>query len=845
MLKRLIAVFRRFASRHAAAEFPGFAILDEAGGVLGYVDRLRIVGDRVAIDGWTFGSRVGVSLAGQSYSQRPDLARSDVTMAHGGRQAGSTPGFALEIPFPQEAAWLWVVRGGLRHLHPLELARGDLARARRATLPAFLRACARALRPALRWRLSGDPAARARLKEVFGLATESGVADLPPDLFIPEGAPPTGRGPRRARVPVTVVMPIYNAFDLLPEALDRLVCHTDLPWHLVAVEDCSSDPRVRPWLRKWRDGLSTADQARVTLLENATNQGFIGAVNRAFEVAVARGDHVVLLNSDALVPAAWASRLLSPILSDPGVASVTPMSNDAEIFTVPTICARADLGPGEGDEIDAVARRIGPSRAVAEAPTGVGFCMAMNIDYLRANPRLDPAFGRGYGEEVDWCQKARRAGGRHVSSATLFVEHRGGASFGSAEKQKLVRANNAMISDRYPAYDAEVQAFIASDPLCGPRLALGLAWVATRQKEPLPIYLAHALGGGAEHYLQGRIAGDLARCGAALVLRVGGTRRWQLELHTPNGRTCAATDDWAQVVQLCQLPRTRRIIYSCGVGERDPVSLPARLLELVSTGQDMVEVLFHDYFPASPSYTLLDADGSYTGMPAPDRSDAAHSTVDAQGEPVALADWRAAWARLIGAADEIVTFSPNSRTLVGEAFPEAGPRIRCRPHSLHSAVGKVVAAPALPAHPVIGVLGNIGVQKGAAVVSELSQALARTSVARIVVLGNLDPAFPLAAKAGTVHGDYRVEDLPALVRHYGITCWLQPSIWPETFSYTTHEALATGLPVWAFDIGAQGDAVSSAARRFGRGGVLSMQALRENPEQLLSIVLGQDRKASA
>ena len=30
-------------------------------------------------------------------------------------------------------------------------------------------------------------------------------------------------------------------------------------------------------------------------------------------------------------------------------------------------------------------------------------------------------------------------------------------------------------------------------------------------------------------------------------------------------------------------------------------------------------------------------------------------------------------------------------------------------------------------------------------------------------------------------------------------------------SYTIHEALATGLPVYAFDIGAQGEAVAAAA----------------------------------
>jgi glycosyltransferase involved in cell wall biosynthesis len=37
-----------------------------------------------------------------------------------------------------------------------------------------------------------------------------------------------------------------------------------------------------------------------------------------------------------------------------------------------------------------------------------------------------------------------------------------------------------------------------------------------------------------------------------------------------------------------------------------------------------------------------------------------------------------------------------------------------------------------------------------------------------------------------------------------------PSIWPETYSFATHEMLATGLPVYGFDIGAQGEALARA-----------------------------------
>ena len=197
----------------------------------------------------------------------------------------------------------------------------------------------------------------------------------------------------------------------------------------------------------------------------------------------------------------------------------------------------------------------------AAAPTGVGFCMAMSRHYLERVPRFDPAFGRGYGEEVDWCQRVRALGGRHLGLPGLFVEHRGGASFGSAEKARLVAANGALISARYPRYDAEVQAFLRDDPLATPRLALALAWAAAEcaagqepgQGRALPVYLAHSMGGGAEQYLRRRIAAGIkarGSAGAAAVLRVGGPRRWQIEVHGPQGVTLGHTDDVALLARL-------------------------------------------------------------------------------------------------------------------------------------------------------------------------------------------------------------------------------------------------------------------------------------------------------
>ncbi|NPD21306.1 glycosyltransferase [Alterinioella nitratireducens] len=655
----------------------------------------------------------------------------------------------------------------------------------------------RALPAVVGWLITRDPVWRARVKARMHLNVTLVALPMQDGLF-------AGAAPQPLDSPVTIVLPVYNVFHLLPEVLGRVEDNTDLLWHLIVIEDCSTDDRVRPFLRDW----TGARADRVTLLENPRNLGFIGSVNKGLKQALKQDNPVILLNSDALVPWGWASRLIAPILRDETVASVTPMSNDAELMTVPQISTRCPLVPGEGDALDALARRFDGRAILPEAPTGVGFCMALNPDFLARVPGFDTDFGRGYGEEVDWCQKTRALGGRHLGLANLFVEHRGGESFGSEAKQALLRRNGAILSGRYPEFDREVQEFIRNDPLVAPRLALAVGLLAERAEGPVPIYLAHSLGGGAEHFLQRGISEDLARGQGSIVLRVGGAERFQLEIRLPSGQVAGTTNNLSYVKELLHPIRARRIVYSCGVGDLDPVGLPDILRDLcrAHTG-DRIEVLFHDFLPVSPSYCLLDGDGIYRGPVTPDRADPAHVATRPDGTRVSLVEWQGKWGAVLESATRITVFSENSRDHVLAAWPGLERKLRVRPHELLAPVPRLSAPDG--GKTVIGVLGNIGYQKGAGLVEDLGRHLRKDPSMSLVLVGNIDPSFSLPRQV-TIHGDYRLDQIGDLVARYGITCWLIPSIWPETFSYTTHEALATGLPVHAFDIGAQGAAVARA-----------------------------------
>lgn len=784
-------LFARYVQQHMVMTRPGFPLRDETGRVIGYLEAVDYEAEHLRLTGWIAATAVAiVPTEGTRVSVRPAILREDLPQDLGMAACG----FDVRAIVPGTSCMMvTTLKTGAEVYYQLPAAPSLWQRKRTALrmLPGFAWRVAAALPDGARWVLRKDEVARARIKIRLGLDALPAVRSLDPHIFDAPAKPVTGRA-------ITIILPVYNAFDLLPEAIDRVERHTDLPWKLILIEDRSTDERVRPFLRDW-----AASRPSVELLENETNLGFIGSVNRAFRRAAEIGDPVVLLNSDAFVPAGWAGRLLRPMMEDASVATVTPMSNDAEIFSAPTICTRTMLRPGEADRIDEVARGFAALTDTV-APTGVGFCMAVSPTFLKKVPQFDTVFGRGYGEEVDWCQKARAVGGRHVGLAGLFVEHRGGESFGSAAKLEMVRKNNAVIASRYASYDLEVQKFIQDDPLLTPRLALAIASVAARAGDaPVPVHVAHSLGGGADMYLQRRVEEE-AETGA-IILRTGGAQRWRLEVQTRSSAIAGQTDDISLIRKLLEPISRRRLVYGCAVGDRDPVGLPDLLLSLLTSPRDEVEVLFHDFFPISPSYCLLDGKGTYRGpVVAGLTDDAAHRTTREDGAEVSLDTWQTAWGRLIARADQVVTFSNSSADLVKATYPQAAANLVVQPHALLSVPAPFAGR--LPEKGVIGILGNIGRQKGAAVLSDLGR---RSDIGPLVVIGDVDPTFPLSSSV-RVHGRYRHEDIPRLIEEYGISMWLVPSIWPETFSFTIREALATGLPVFCFDLGAQGEATATA-----------------------------------
>ncbi|MBK8167209.1 MAG: glycosyltransferase [bacterium] len=219
---------------------------------------------------------------------------------------------------------------------------------------------------------------------------------------------------------VSVIVLTWNALEHTQRCVASLLEHTDARHELIFVDNGSTDGTIE-WL-----GQLARSQPRVKVVLNDTNLGFAAGNNRG--LAAARGDFMVLLNSDTVVTPGWLERLLKPALDDPRVGLVGPFTNNVTgVQKLPKV----DYDQRTLVGLDRFAARHAAAHAgqVAHALWIVGFCLLIRRGVLERLGGLDEVFGQGNYEDTDYCLRAFLAGYRTVLAKDCFIHHVGSASF--------------------------------------------------------------------------------------------------------------------------------------------------------------------------------------------------------------------------------------------------------------------------------------------------------------------------------------------------------------------------------------------------------------------------------
>lgn len=619
-----------------------------------------------------------------------------------------------------------------------------------------------------------------------------------------------------------VVVPVYkNALLTLRAIHSVLTATVDLDYELVVIDDCSHEAALVNKLK------SLAAEGLFTLLRNERNLGFVGTANRGMRLHPDRD--IVLLNADAEVFNGWLDRLYAAAYRHPRTGTVTPLSNNATIASYP--CFLSDNPyPLElrYEDLDTLAATS--NRAIeVEAPTCVGFCTYIRRDCLNDVGLFDEVhFGRGYGEENDFSQRAITKGWRNIIVADTFVRHWGSASF-QAEKAHRVSAALKVINTLHPDYKSQVDAFIHNDPLAECRARLDWARLRRQVKAENVLVICHARGGGAERHVQEDTLRLMQQGIGVFYLRPVPQQPTRVRLGHPKCQQlvnistfCLADiDELSQV--LADLHITR--IHTHGLVDFSSEA-PQHILAVAQRLGVEFWVDLHDYKVVCPRINLTYRSGRYCGEP--DEAACARCC-ETEGNDFNVTDivaWRALHQAVLKEAHKILVPSVDMADRLARYFPDL--RLSISPHE--DLDFSVIAArgPRLDAgrRLRIVVIGMISRAKGVDIFNACAEdAQKRALPLEFILLGHSLKDAELTKNGVKITGKYLEHEaqakLQALEPH---VVWL-PSVWPETYSYTLSLALLGGYPVFAFDIGA----IAARLRESGQENTLMPLAMADDP----------------
>ena len=360
------------------------------------------------------------------------------------------------------------------------------------------------------------------------------------------------------------------------------------------------------------------------------------------------------------------------------------------------------------------------------------------------------------------------------------------------------------------------------------------------RNQPVVLWVDHALGGGTETYSLRQF--DVLKKKHTVVRMQYFHWNKMFCLSIPNRRRMpkcqiASLDEISDILQKSPI---HEIVVNNLVGYKNSLAILDFVARLKTTHKCRVSFRGHDFQAICPSFNLLNCDGNFCNFKYKggceacwkkkklDDCDATDRIL--RSGATSVAKWRDAWGKFFAhTADEVIVFSDAVRDLFVRIYPQLADKTLVIPHFIPS----LRQANVIPHTGInIACLGNMQLQlKGRDIILRMGEIIKGDPNIRITVIGNMD-AIDNISKNITVTGKYNLKNLPAIMEKHKIDLVFISSICPETFSYTTAEAMSMGLPVACYNMGAPAERVG----QYEKGLVLSEINPKKNLQEIIEFI---------
>lgn len=601
-----------------------------------------------------------------------------------------------------------------------------------------------------------------------------------------------------------IIVPIYNAYECVIDCVESVIKNTDLEKNgLILIDDKSPDERIVPLLKKYKEKYPNID-----VLFNKENLGFVGTVNRGMKYSK---NDVLLLNSDTEVTKDWLEKIEKCAYSSDSIATVTPLSNNATLASVPVPFYPNEIP--KGYTLDEMANLVEECALCEypEIPTGHGFCLYIKREVLDKVGYFDEeAFGKGYGEENDFCFRCLDFGYRHVLCDNTYILHKESQSF-SDSKIELMKNGGKKLQERYPEYSDRLSLWCSRQPLryIADNISYTLENKGDKKRKDI-LFIHHDwnlnnLGGTTLH------AYDL----------IGKLRsNYNFHVFVPQGGMYKLYSYYAENETVIQYPSIT-VLNKLNFYNHEYKKIIEQIIEdfaidiihvhhMIGHYFDLGEIIekkkiysiisLHDLYSICPLITKMYKNESYCGKnPSISKcNECLNCTMKLSNNSIKR--WREEWEKYLTVFNKVIVPSNNTKEEIQQQFKNL--KIEVIEHGIDLNKEKSdISIDKNSKYYDVAIVGAIGIHKGSKI---LEQLITKTKLKKIRfhLFGIFDSPYQKNTKNFINHGRYKREELTKKLKDANIKLICLFSICPETFSYTLSESLSAGIPVLSFSIGA-------------------------------------------
>ena len=252
---------------------------------------------------------------------------------------------------------------------------------------------------------------------------------------------------------LSILIVSHNTKGDLENCLRSLHQHPPALSHeIVVIDNASQDGSVEAVRSQWPN---------VRVITQETNTGFARASNEG--IRRTSSDLVLLLNSDAVVPAGAIDHLAQALRDLPGASIVGPRLVDGH--GTPELSFGRMMGPIAELRQKAMSRFAGRERIAAMTSRArpvdwvSGACLLVRRRDAEAAGLLDERYFM-YCDDVDFCAAVRAAGGRVYFTPAAEVVHLRGRSATSTTSEAYRRSHLAFYRKHHPRWEPFLRLYL-------------------------------------------------------------------------------------------------------------------------------------------------------------------------------------------------------------------------------------------------------------------------------------------------------------------------------------------------------------------------------------------------